>query len=76
MARKNPEDKLIIHRWEAEDIQDALRALNNYLHFHKCGSCNHRDLTGAYNTINNILNGKPNTVASRYEINTEYSIEK
>lgn len=66
------EDKLIIHRWEAEQIKDALRMLNNSMHYSKGTCCLDRDLIGATNKINNVLNGNPNTVASRFKINTEY----
>lgn len=76
MARKNRKDELKIRRWEAETIQNALRELNNYLHFDKCESCNHRNLTASMNTIQNILNGKSNSgVHNRNKIDTEYTEE-
>lgn len=76
MSKKEANDELVIHRWEAEDIQDALRELNNYLHFSQCKTCSHRNLTGAMNTINNVLNGKPNTPANRLKIDTDYKREE
>ncbi len=73
--KKDRKEKLIIHRWQAEDIQNALRQLNNYEHFSKATSCADRDLIGAMNTIQNILNNNPNSVASRFKIDTDYSPE-
>ena len=76
MARKDRKETLTIQRWEAETIQNALRELNNYLHFDKATTCNHRNLTASMNTIQNILNGKSNTcVHNRFKIDTEYTKE-
>ncbi len=74
--RKSRDETLTIKRWEAETIQNALRELNNYLHFDKAETCNHRNLTASMNTIQNVLNGKSNTEAyNRFKIDTEYTKE-
>lgn len=58
IAKVNGMDKIMIYRFQAENIEDAFRLASRALESHKRETCMDRDIMWAWQTIKNVLEGK------------------